>query len=140
MGQKIKVRVTSCNPVANPEKFGDNGTNYRFRVAVNNGYDKEGNKRETEFLNVVAFGNTGKYFCEPDAEGDQRVQKGKPYQLEGTLQLGSYENKEGVTIPTVQLILDNAVELALVRRKKAEAETAEAETADADVDDEPPFN
>ncbi len=70
-----------------------------FSVAINRGKDKDGNDRGADFPNCIAFGkaaeNIGKFFS-----------KGRLIGLNGRLQTGSYENKEGNKVYTTDVIVD----------------------------------
>ena len=61
--------------------------------------DKDGNDRGADFPNCIAFGKTaeniGKYFS-----------KGRLIGLNGRLQTGSYENKDGNKVYTTDVIVD----------------------------------
>jgi len=72
----------------------------RFLVAVNRSFTNADGKREADFINVVAWRKQAetisKYF-----------DKGNLIALEGRLQTGSYDDKDGNKRYTVDVALDN---------------------------------
>ena len=87
---------------AKPElRYTPQNTAYtRFTVAVNRSFASADGKREADFINVVAWRkqaeNISKYF-----------DKGNLIALEGRLQTGSYDDKDGNKKYTVDVALDN---------------------------------
>ena len=71
----------------------------RFRLAVNRKYKREG-ENSADFLNVVAFGKTAetiqKYF-----------RKGDLILVSSHVQTGTYKNKDGINVNTVDYIVDS---------------------------------
>ena len=71
----------------------------RFSLALNRGKDKNGQDRGADYPNCVAFGRT--------AENIERFSgKGLRVQVEGHLQTGSYEAKDGHKVYTTDVIVD----------------------------------
>lgn len=107
------------------------------RLAVNRRFKKD----EADFINLTAFGPTASFF-------EKWLKKGTKIIVEGRVQTGSYTNKEGATIPTFDVIVEN-VEFA-ESKGNAEAKpaaTVEEAPAEADFsiddigdDDELPFD
>jgi len=68
----------------------------KFSLAVNSGY---GDKKKTNWINCTAFGKSaealGKY-----------IFKGSPITIEGHIQTGSYEKKDGTKVYTTDVIID----------------------------------
>ncbi len=127
-----KVRATG-----NPESFGSKGS-YKFSIAVNNGKDNDGNERPADFYEVLMFGDTAKYYAD-------KITKGTLMDLEGNLSTGSYQ-KDGVTIKTVSVILNNATPVGRWNGTAPATESTPVETATeeaapaAEGEDECPFN
>lgn len=68
----------------------------RFTLAVDDGY---GEKKRTNFISCVAFGKT--------AENCQLyLKKGKKAGVQGHIQTGSYEKKDGTKVFTTDVIAD----------------------------------
>lgn len=96
----------------------------RFTVAVDRPRTKDG-KEGADFISCVAFGKqaefVGKYFG-----------KGKPIILEGHIQTGSYEDREGHKVYTTDVITER-VEFMLQDKTSA----AEEGFKEIDTDDVP---
>ena len=71
----------------------------RFTVAVDRSYTKQGEEKQTDFIDILAWRGTaefvGKYF-----------QKGSMIAVKGEIQTGSYE-KDGIKRRTFEIIADN---------------------------------
>ena len=68
----------------------------KFRLAVN----RFGKKDEADFLNCVAFRKTAEAV-------DKYTAKGKKVAIEGHIQTGSYKNRDGATVYTTDIVVDN---------------------------------
>ena len=103
---------------AKPElRYTPQNTAYtRFTVAVNRSFANAEGKRDADFINVVAWRKQAetiaKYF-----------DKGNLIALDGRLQTGSYDDKDGNKRYTVDVALDN---FEFVESKSARAAEAEA--------------
>lgn len=71
----------------------------RFTVAVDRNYTKQGEQRQADFIDCVAWRNdaefVGKYFS-----------KGQQIAVQGSIQTGSYE-KDGIKRKTFEILVDN---------------------------------
>lgn len=71
----------------------------RFTVAVDRSYTKQGEEKQTDFIDILAWRGTaefvGKYF-----------QKGSMIAVKGEIQTGSYE-KDGIKRRTFEIVADN---------------------------------
>ena len=82
-------------------QFANNGTAMlKNNIAVQRQFKaKNANDYETDFINIVAFGKTaefiGNYFA-----------KGNLIMIEGRIQTGKYENKDGVTVYTTDVVAE----------------------------------
>lgn len=77
-------------------KYANNGTAFcKFTVAVNRDFNRE----ETDFINCLAFKKTAETIAE-------YLSKGKRIALQGKIQTGSYENKNGEKVNTFEVIVD----------------------------------
>lgn len=77
-------------------KYSQSGTAFcRFTVAVN----REFNKDESDFINCLAFNKTAETIAE-------WLGKGRRIALQGRIQTGSYENKNGDTVYTTEVVVD----------------------------------
>lgn len=70
----------------------------RFSLAVNRRFKREGDP-EADFFNCVAFGKQAETI-------EKFLSKGVEIAVRGHLQTGSYQNKEGQTVRTVDVIVD----------------------------------
>lgn len=83
--------VVAGNLVRDPEmKYAPSGTPIcEFGVAVNEKFNKDGEKREeVSYFDVTCFGKTAEV-------ASQYLTKGKPVALEGKLQQQRWENQDG---------------------------------------------
>jgi len=67
-----------------------------FTLAINRRFDKE----KTDFIRCVAFKKTAELIAQYVGKGDQ-------IGVEGTVQTGSYQNNEGRTIYTTDIVVNN---------------------------------
>jgi single-strand DNA-binding protein len=71
----------------------------RYALAVDRSYTKQGEKRETDFINIVTFGKSAEFVS-------QYFKKGKLVAVTGKIQTGSYTDKEGRKIYTTDIVAD----------------------------------
>ena len=71
----------------------------RFTVAVDRGYVKQGEERQTDFINVVAWRGSADFVA-------KYFHKGSMIAVQGSIQTGSYE-KDGVKHYTFEIVADN---------------------------------
>lgn len=72
----------------------------RFTVAVDRGYQKDG-ERQTDWIDVVAWRGTAEFLCKYFGKGDMVA-------ISGSVQTRSYEDKEGKKRKAVELVADKA--------------------------------
>lgn len=76
---------------------GDNSMQIaRYSLAV----DRRGKDRQTDFINCVAFGKSAKF-------AEDYFHKGMRVLVSGRIQTGSYKDKEGRTVYTTDVVLDD---------------------------------
>lgn len=69
----------------------------RFTLAVN----RRGSKNEgADFISCVAFGKTGEF-------AEKYAKKGMKFDIVGHIQTGSYENKDGQTVYTTDVVVED---------------------------------
>lgn len=73
----------------------------RFAVAVDRRGKKEEGKPTADYPDCVAFGKVAEFIA-------KWFGKGKPIGITGHIQTGKYENREGRTVYTTDIIVDNA--------------------------------
>ena len=77
-------------------KYSQAGKAYcRFTVAVNRDFNKD----EADFINCLAFGKTAETIAE-------WLGKGRRIALNGRIQTGNYENKNGDKVNTFEVVAD----------------------------------
>ena len=73
----------------------------RYTLAVDRRFAKKDDKENsTDFIRCVAFSKAGEF-------ASKFFHKGQRVLVEGRLQIGSYKNKDGQTIPTADVIIEN---------------------------------
>jgi len=117
-------------------QFANNGTAMlKNNIAVQRQFKaKNANDYETDFINIVAFGKTaefiGNYFA-----------KGNLIMIEGRIQTGKYENKDGVTVYTTDVVAEkvNFIETKKNKEQKQDDVIYNNEPEVRNDDDETPF-
>ena len=85
---KPELRYTSSNiPYA------------RFTVAVNRAFNNQDGNREADFINIVVWRKQAEVIC-------NYFDKGNQIAIEGRLQTGSYDDKDGNKRYTTDVVLD----------------------------------
>lgn len=72
----------------------------RFTIAVDRMPAKQGGEKQTDFINCVAFGKRAEFI-------NQYFGKGRLIAIEGNIKTGSYEDKNGRTVYTTDVWVDN---------------------------------
>ncbi len=98
----------SGNLTRDPEvRYSQSGKAFaKTGIAVNRPYSKE---KTVDFFNLTAFNKTAE-FC------GNYLRKGSSVLVEGTLQTSTYENKDGVKVNSIDILVDN-IEFAGSRRQ-----------------------
>ena len=114
-------------------KATNSGSSYaRFSIAV----DRRGKDAGTDFINIVAFGKTSEFI-------ERYFRKGQRIGINGRIQTGSYEGKDGKKVYTFDVIAEN-VEFVESKSASASATPANADgfvnVPDDLEDDGLPFN
>ena len=89
---------------ADPDiKYSNNGDNQlciaRYTLAVDRRFKKDA-EHGADFIKCVAFGRNGEF-------AEKYLAKGKKIAIEGRIQTGSYENKEGKKVYTTDIIVEH---------------------------------
>ena len=115
---------------AKPElRYTPQNTAYtRFTVAVNRSFANAEGKRDADFINVVAWRKQAetiaKYF-----------DKGNLIALDGRLQTGSYDDKDGNKRYTVDVALDNFEFVESKAKREDSANSSDSEPTPYDFED-----
>ncbi len=88
---------------ADPElRSTSGGTSYcRFTVAVDRSYVKAGEEKKADFIGCVAWGKQAEFIA-------HYFTKGRRIGLVGSIETGSYTNREGVKVYTTDIRVDSA--------------------------------
>lgn len=125
---------------ADPETRYTSGDNplcvSRYTLAVDRSYKKQG-EPDADFIRCVAFGKQGEF-------AEKHLTKGMKVGVTGRIQTGSYKDKEGRTVYTTDIIVN---EHTFCEKKETAKETA-APPTDEDgfmsipdgIDEELPFS
>jgi len=80
----------------------------KFSVAVNRKYAREGEERETDFFNVLAWGKLSEIV-------NKYLRKGMQTAITGRIENRKYEDKNGVTKQVTEIIADD---IEFIERKR----------------------
>lgn len=72
-----------------------------FTIAVNRRFSRPGEERQTDFIDIVAWRNTAEFIC-------KYFQKGQLIAIEGSIQTGSYQDKDGNKRKTFEIVARDA--------------------------------
>lgn len=107
-------------------KYSQAGKAYcRFSLAVQRDFNKE----EADFINCLAFGKTAETIAE-------WLGKGRRIALQGRIQTGNYENKNGEKVNTFEVVADR---FEFVDSAKSEENNGNARSEE-ELEDDFPFN
>lgn len=99
----------------------------RFTVAVDRTYSKD----QTDFINCIAWRKTAEFIS-------SYFSKGQRIALTGSIQTGSYTDKDGKTVYTTDINVGN-VEFCESKKKNNDSNNNSVETGDMPFDDDLPF-
>lgn len=87
---------------ADPElRTTGNGTSVTsFSVAVDRNYQRQGQERQTDFINVVAWRQTAEFVT-------RYFRKGQMIAVQGSIQTRNYEDRNGNKRTAVEIVADN---------------------------------
>lgn len=87
---------------ANPELKHTNNdiSTTRFSIAVDRAYSRQGEERQADFINIVAWRQTAEFIC-------KYFTKGQRIALTGQIRTGSYTDKDGNKRYTFDVQADN---------------------------------
>lgn len=87
---------------ADPElKTTNSGLPYvRFLLAVDRQFVKQGEERQADFINILAWRKTAEFIC-------RYFNKGQRIALTGRIQTGSYTDKDGAKRYTFEVVAEN---------------------------------
>ena len=94
----------------------------RFTIAVNRNFTKEDGTKETDFINLIAWGKTA-------INISNFFDKGNLIAIEGRLQTNKYEDQEGHTRLNTEVMVEA---FDFLEKKKQDAPTKEPEQKEED--------
>lgn len=107
------------NLVADPELKGQNNNVVNFRVAIQRAFkNKQTGEYESDFLTCVAFGKTAEIIA-------NNFSKGQKIGITGSVQTGSYENKEGNRVFTTDIAVN---QVTFIERKQQNNQSQQPNT------------
>lgn len=71
-----------------------------FRIAVDRSFVKQGEQKQADFIDIVAWRQTADFVC-------RYFKKGLMIAVQGSIQTRSYEDKEGNKRTAVEIVADN---------------------------------
>jgi single-strand DNA-binding protein len=108
----------------------------RFTIAVNRTFSSSNGERETDFINCIIWRKQAENIC-------NYLDKGSLVSLEGRIQTGSYDDKDGNKRYTTDVVADNVQFLeSKSQRQNSASEVTPYDyqsqpTNDVDVNDDP---
>ena len=116
------------NLVADPELKGQNNNVVNFRVAVQRQFkNKQTNEYETDFINCVALGRTAEIVSD-------NFTKGNKLGITGSIQTGSYENKQGQKVFTTDVIVNNITFVESKKQKTVQQQSSKNDFDNNNID------
>lgn len=102
----------------------------RFTLACDRRFKKDG-QQSADFPSCVAFGKTGEF-------AEKYARKGMKFDIVGRLQTGSYEDKDGKTVYTTEVVVED-IEFGESKKSEPKEEPKE-EFMEVSDDADLPFN
>lgn len=68
-----------------------------FTIAVSRRFARSAEERQTDFIDIVAWRNTAEFVC-------KYFKKGQMIAVEGSIQTGSYQDKDGIKRKTFEIV------------------------------------
>ena len=72
----------------------------RFSLAVDRRFKKDNDEQNTDFISCIAFGKIAEFL-------EKFGRKGTKFVVDGRIQTGSYNNKEGQKVYTTDVVVEN---------------------------------
>lgn len=131
----IMGRLTA-NPELRTTQSGISVTS--FTVAVDRNYQRQGQEREADFINVVAWRQTAEFIC-------KYFGKGSMIAVQGSIQTRNYEDRNGNKRTAVEIVADSVSftgsksESQATQPQQTQQHAATQPTITVDDDDDLPF-
>jgi len=72
----------------------------RFSLAVDRRFKKDNDEQNTDFISCIAFGKIAEFL-------EKFGRKGTKFVVDGRIQTGSYDNKDGQKVYTTDVVVEN---------------------------------
>lgn len=72
----------------------------RFSLAVDRRFKKDNDEQNTDFISCIAFGKIAEFL-------EKFGRKGTKFVVDGRIQTGSYNNKDGQKVYTTEVVVEN---------------------------------
>ena len=110
--------------VADPElKTTTQGTSVcRFRIACDRNFARQGEQRQADFIDIVAWRQTAKFVC-------KYFQKGSLIAIDGSLQTRQYQDRNGNNHTAVEVVANNVSFAGAKAADKPAAQSFDQQTA-----------
>lgn len=128
----INVAVLQGRLTADPElKTTPSGVSATsFSIAVERPYQKAGEERKADFINVVAWRYTAEFIC-------KYFRKGSMIALQGAIQTRTYEDKNGVKRTVTEVVTDNVSFCDSKNNARPQQQAQAPSTPEPNIDVEP---
>jgi len=73
----------------------------RFTLAIDRDFQRQGEERQSDFINCMAWNKTGEFI-------QKYFSKGAMLAVTGRIQTGNYTNKDGVKVYTTEVVAERA--------------------------------
>lgn len=97
----------------------------RFSIAVSRSYARAGSERQTDFIDIVAWRSTAEFVC-------RYFRKGNQIAIEGAIQTGSYQDKDGNKRRTFEVVASNVHFVESKKDSMASAESSQRVSSESD--------
>lgn len=107
----------------------------RFSIAVDRAFQKQGEERQTDFINIVAWRSSAEFLC-------RYFKKGQRIGVTGSVRTGSYMDRDGIKRNTFEVYADR---LEFVERKEKSSSSESTNSVPTDNQENfsevpPPYN
>lgn len=96
---KCTIQGNLCRDVE-LSQTSNGGTYVRNTIACQRNYSKEGQEKQSDFINIVAYGKSAEFIKNYFSKGSQIL-------IEGRIQTGSYEKQDGTKAYTTDVIVEH---------------------------------
>jgi len=102
----------------------------RFTLAVNRQFNNQDGQRDADFINVIVWRKQAETIC-------NFFDKGNQIAIEGRLQTGSYDDKDGKRVYTTDVVLDT---FHFIESKAARANSSSSNVTPYDYQEAPVYD